>query len=144
MDEKPKELKDHSGYLRYAVENCLIAFEELGKVNGHLLKKISQHEPINIQHEGSLNRIIQDYLILKVAGLFDEDSRTASFHHEFCNIKKYKKIRKSNIIKYIIKLRHKKVAHADKNYLFKFPTTSIIISSNLRNLLNSLLDLLEN
>lgn len=134
---------DHSGYLRYAVRNCLLALEELKKANAELLEKMSQHEPMNINRTGSLNRIVQDYLIVRVAGLFDKDSRTVSFFDEFHNNKNYIRIRRSEIVQYLIKMRNKSVAHKDKDHLFEFPTTSKILQSNLCNLLNDLLELLK-
>lgn len=133
---------NYIGYLKYAVTNCLLAFEELQRTNTELLKKMSQDEPININRTGSLNRIVQDYLIVRVAGLFDKDSRTVSFFHEFHNDKNYLRIRGSEIIVYLIHMRNKFVAHKEKNH-FEFPTTSKILQSNLCSLLDDLLELLK-
>jgi len=133
----------HKGYLEYAVTNCLLALDELEMTNAELLQKFNEHKPISINRTGSLNRIVQDYLIVRVSGLFDKDTRTISFFDEFKDNDQYKKIRESDIIEYLIEMRNKSVAHKDREHLYVFPVASQILHSNLRDLLQDLLNLLK-
>jgi len=94
----------------------------------------------NINRIGNLHLMIQDYLILRVSGLFDEKSYAISFERFFKDQQEYEDIKNSEIIKYIRELRGRFVAHNHKSA--KFPETSIILTSNLKNQLQNLKDLL--
>jgi hypothetical protein len=134
------------GYLKYAVKNCIIAFDKLKEVNENLKKGMSLGSNINVNHFGDLNRIIQDYLIIRVSGLFDTWNKSYtepvySFENLFRENKnkEYEKIKNEDIIKYIKEKRNKFVAHFEQNQ--EFPDSNKILNSNLRELLEKLLEI---
>lgn len=92
--------------------------------------------------------MIQDYLIVRVAGLFDEDKQNrgvVSFGKLFSENKDFKNIKEQEIVKYIIGQRNNFVAHTNKNYIENnFPITAKICNSNLKELLENLQKLLKN
>ncbi|MBU1177138.1 MAG: hypothetical protein V1901_00310 [Patescibacteria group bacterium] len=91
---------------------------------------------------GKLNRILQDYLIIRVANLFDRDTRAISFENtELKNNANYKSIKKEEIIKYIIDQRCNFVAHWNKKR-GNFIDTAKILDSDLDNILCDLEKLL--
>ena len=67
-----------NGYLKYVIENCKTAFDELCKTNKELIVGMSPESNADVNRLGALNRMIQDYLVIRVAGLFDKDTRTVS------------------------------------------------------------------
>ena len=129
------------GYLKYVVENCKIAADELCVTNQDLHEGMSADSTKDVSHLGALNRMIQDYLVMRVAGLFDKDTRTVSLHNALPENKTVKEIESEPIIKRIKENRNRFVAHSDFAYLkteeFIIPTDEIC-SSNLRGLLEKL------
>jgi len=61
-------------HLRYLVENCQIALKKLQELNIEPIRAMQQNNPINPNPIGDLHRIVQDYLIVRVAGLFDKQT----------------------------------------------------------------------
>lgn len=135
-----KNLKsDIHGHLEYLIQNCATAFEELRRLNSELLKLfISDEEAEDINRIGALHRMVQDYLIVRVAGLFDAESYTVSFDIIFREDENYKRIKKEDIIQYIVRLRHTFVAHRHKKLVDGLPETGKILESNLLDLLKEL------
>lgn len=136
MTEKEK------GILNYILENCIFAYDELYKVNNELIEGMKPDSGANVNHLGALNRMIQDYLIVRVAGLFDKTRGVISFEKLILNNDDFDNIKEQEITKYIIEKRNNFVAHVNKND-FVFPITDKICSSNLKELLKNLQELLK-
>jgi hypothetical protein len=156
--QKKFEKKDLKGILIYTIDNCESAFDELKKIN----EKITNNElkdfnsDIDIQYLGIMNRILSDYLTIRVAGLFDKDDRNASFENITFTNNEYSiinSIKGNVVIKYLRNRRKEWGAHIS---VYKGLTqeemerkmennfnTSKIIDSNLKELLNKLKDLLN-
>ena len=142
----------NAGILKYVLENCIFAYDELCKVNGELIKGMRPDSNADVNRLGAMNRMIQDYLIVRVGGLFDKtEYRTeggidevVSFEKLFSDNEDFKNIREQEIIKYIVEQRHNSVAHTNKSYIENnFPITSKICNSNLKEILEGLQKLLE-
>lgn len=134
-----------NGYLKYVVENCKTAFDELCRTNKELIIGMSPESSADVNRLGALNRMIQDYLVMRVAGLFDEDTRTISFCNAFPQNQEVESVEQEEIIKKIIENRNRFVGHSDHDYIsegnFAIPTNEIC-SSNLKTLLERLEKLL--
>ncbi|MDD4333025.1 MAG: hypothetical protein PHT51_02830 [Patescibacteria group bacterium] len=133
-----KEQEDIKGHLKYLLQNCQTAFIELKRLNKELKEAISKNveTKVDINQLGALHTIIQDYLIIRSAGLFDSKNYAVSFEQEFSQEKEYKNIKNEEIIKYLQKLRGNFVGH--KHIKSSFPETSKILNSNLLNIFNKL------
>jgi len=138
--------------LNYILENCIFAYDELCKVNNELVAGMSPASNADVNHLGAMNRIIQDYLIIRVRGLFDktehrtngEGDEVISFEKLFSVNQDYQKIKEQEIIKYIIEQGHNFVAHTNKNHIKNnFPITAKICNSNLKEQLMGLQNLLK-
>lgn len=134
-------------YLQYNIENCGAALSMLKLTNEKLraaMRLDSAESPLEL---GYSNRIIQDYLIIKVAGLFDKDSRTISFYNLLGSTDEIKKIEKEEIIQYLEEKRNRICAHSDRDYIKgeeeAFPSTYKILSSNLGEILKKLVMILN-
>lgn len=130
-----------NGYLKYIVENCKTAFDELCRTNKELIIRMNPESNADVNRLGAFNRMIQDYLVIRVAGLFDKDTRTISFSNAFPKNKEIESIEQEEIIKKIVENRNRFVGHSDHNYIsegnFAIPTNEIC-SSNLKTLLERL------
>lgn len=144
--------RENSGILNYILENCIFAYNELCKVNKKLVAGMSPDSNADVNHLGAMNRMIQDYLIIRVGGLFDKtehrtnggDDEVISFEKLFSNNQDYQKNKKEEVIKYIIEQRHNFVAHTNKSHIENnFPITAKICNSNLKELLENLQKLLK-
>ena len=132
------------GSLLYILQNCQTAFEELRRLNEELAFALKPDVKVeNINRIGALHRMTQDYLIVRVAGLFDNDRRTASFQNLCPTDKEFLAIKEEAIIKYFIEFRHNFSAHLnlvrmqnDQN-----PETLKILSSNIVDILQKLVQL---
>ena len=134
-----------SGYLKYVVKNCMTAFDELCHVNKELVGGMTSESNLDVNHLGALNRMIQDYLIIRVAGLFDKDTRAISLFNATIDSKEIENIRREKIIDRLIMSRNKFVAHSDRNYISKgefIIPTSEICNSNLGDIFSRLEQLL--
>lgn len=133
-------------YLRYLVENCETAVDELNSINKRLRTGMGAASDEDVKHLGALNRMIQDYLIGKVTSLFDKDSRTISFVNIFPDNDTLKSILKEPIIERFKENRDRLVAHSDSDFINKgeyiIPTNEIC-SSNLGEILKRLKTLLD-
>ncbi|MEA3464045.1 MAG: hypothetical protein U9R14_03150 [Patescibacteria group bacterium] len=145
-------IRINKGILNYILENLIFAYNELCKVNNELVEGMKPNSDADVNHLGAMNRMIQDYLIIRVGGLFDKtEHRTNGGHDEvisfeklFVNNQEYEKIKNEEVIQYIIKQRHNFVAHTNKNYIEdNFPITDEICNSNLKKLLKNLQKLLN-
>ncbi|MBU4299338.1 hypothetical protein KJ636_04810 [Patescibacteria group bacterium] len=147
------------GYLKYVIENCEFALDELCRINKELneewdkVQKKDFSSEVDMNYLGAMNRMIQDYLIVRIGGLFDKtEHRTkggidevVSFEKLFSSSKDFEKIKEQEIIKYIIEQRHNFVAHTNKGHVENnFPITSKICNSNLKEMLEGLQKLLKN
>ena len=130
-----------NGYLKYVVENCKTAFDELCRTNKELAIGMSPESNADVNRLGAFNRMIQDYLVIRVAGLFDKDTRTISFNTAFLKNQKVESIEREEIVKKIIENRNRFVGHSERDYIsdgnFAIPTNEIC-NSNLKNLLEKL------
>ncbi len=138
--------------LNYILENCLFAYDELCKTNQALREGMKLTSNADVNHLGAMNRMIQDYLIVRVGGLFDKTEHktkggideVVSFEKLFSENEEFKKIKEVEVIKYIIDQRHNFVAHTNKNHVENnFPITDKICNSNLKEALESLRELFE-
>ncbi len=141
-----------NGILNYILENCIFAYDELCKVNKELVEGMRLDSNADVNHLGAMNRMIQDYLIIRVGGLFDKTEHKAtdgvdevvSFEKLFSNNQNFQKIKEREIVKYIIEQRHNFVAHTNKEHIENnFPVTSKICNSNLKESLLNLQILLK-
>lgn len=129
-----------NGYLKYVIENCEVALAELCQINGKLRAGMSPDSTADVNQLGAYNRMIQDYLIVRIVGLFDKDSRTISFANSFVGNPIVESARSEEIIKYILQTRNKFVAHSEKKSIEAgdFPDTDKICNSNLKEILEKL------
>ena len=130
-----------NGYLKYVIENCKTAFDELCRTNKELINGMRTESNADVNRLGAFNRMIQDYLVIRVAGLFDKDNRTISFTNTFPKNQEVESIEQEEIIKKIIENRNRFVGHSDHDYIsegnFAIPTNEIC-GSNLKTLLEKL------
>ncbi len=144
--------REKKAILDYILQNCIFAFDELCRVNKRLIAGLSPSSNADVNHLGAMNRMIQDYLIIRVAGLFDKteyrtngaNDEVVSFEKIYRGDQKYKELKQEEVIKYIINQRDNFVAHTNKNHIENnFPATRKICDSNLKELLKDLADLLN-
>lgn len=150
--------RDTIGILNYILENCISAYDELCRINKELNEewnKIQRKDfssNVDMNHLGVVNRMIQDYLIIRVYGLFDKTEhgtkggidKVVSFEKLFSGNKDFENIKGQEIIKYIVEQRHNFVAHTNREHIENnFPITSKICNSNLKELLVNLQGLLK-
>ena len=130
-----------NGYLKYVIENSKTAFDELCRTNKELIDGMRTESNADVNRLGAFNRMIQDYLVIRVAGLFDKDNRTISFTNTFPKNQEVESIEQEEIIKKIIENRNRFVGHSDHDYIsegnFAIPTNEIC-GSNLKTLLEKL------
>ncbi len=140
-----RSLREEKGFLEYTVENCERALIELARLNAALQKSLGSTESTDLSHVGNLHRIIQDYLTVRVAGLFDGRTDVISLEKWFKNDPVYKAIKNEAIIQYLIKTRHNFVAHNNEQNVQGdyFPDTQKILQSNLAELLTRMKRLLN-
>ena len=130
--------------LNYTLENCAFAYNELCKVNAELIKGMSPSSKADVNHLGAMNRMIQDYLIVRVGSLFDRTRGVVSMAKIFAGQAKFEVIKNQEVIKYIIEQRNNFVAHNNPSHIkANFPVTAKICNSNLGHLLKDLLNLLK-
>lgn len=144
------------GLLITLLDNCIFAYDQFCRINKELneeqkkIQKADFSSDVDIKNLQAMNTIIQDYLILRVYGLFDKTEyikkggidEAVSFEKIFSSNEDYKKIKEEEIIKYIIYERHNFVAHINEK--FEVPVSSKICDSNLKELLINLRGLLNN
>lgn len=145
--------EENKSILSYILENCIFAHDELCKVNKKLVEGMRLDSNADVNHLGAMNRMVQDYLIIRVGGLFDKTGHKAkggvdeviSFEKLFSNNQDFQKIKEQEIIKYITKQRHNFVAHTNRKHIENnFPITANICNSNLKDMLVNLQNLLKN
>lgn len=130
---------ENQGRLKYLLDNCIFAYDELCRVNKELCEEYDKirgndfGSNVDFQHLGAMNRMIQDYLIVRVAGLFDTTKHVLSFEKVFLGVKVYEDAKDQDIIKYIMEKRNNFVAHTNINS--EVPVSSKISDSNLREIL---------
>src|SRR3989338_1041290 len=102
-----KKKENIKGHLKYLLQNCQTALGELKRLNTELKKAMQPDSgsEVDVNRIGALHRMVQDYLIIRVAGLFDDKSYAVSFEQEFTKEKEYEDIKKEEIIRYLWKLR---------------------------------------
>lgn len=133
-----------NGYLRYVIKNCDVALDELRQINEKLRMGMSPNSTARVNKLGAYNRMIQEYLIIRVAGLFNEGTRTVSFANTFSDNPAFESARDENIVKYILDTRNKFVAHSEEKWITNdnFPETNKICNSNLKEILEKLKSLI--
>lgn len=134
------------GYLKYVVGNCSSALNELCAINQELRGGMSPESSVDVNRLGLLNKIIQDYIVVRVAGLFDRDNRTISFLTFFPNNPLIKTISEEVIISKIKECRDRSVAHSDLDYIQQEDfviSTLELCHSNLKSILERLKLFLE-
>ncbi len=145
--------REKKAILGYILENCIFAYDELCKVNKELVEGMHLDSNADVNHLGAMNRMIQDYLIIRVGGLFDKTEHkikggldeVISFEKLLSDNTDFQKVKEQEIIKYIIEQRHNFVAHTNKEHIENnFPITAKICNSNLKGQLTSLQNLIKN
>lgn len=129
------------GYLKYVVRNCKAALQELCRVNEELNEGMNSSSGVDVNKMINLDRMIKDYIIVRVAGLFDFDTRTVSFSTVFPGEQRVSRINQEEIVSRIIEARNRFVAHSDFIFLTTgdyIIHTNDICSSNLMDLLDEL------
>jgi len=130
----------------YILQNCQTAFEELKRLNSELLAMLNAASITpEVNRIGDLHRMTQDYLIVRVAGLFDKDSRVASFANLCPQDQDYLNLKKELIILYLIDQRNNFTAHANLDRLQngQHPESYKTLQSNLYEVLQKLLQLAD-
>lgn len=149
MDDNERSVK---AILNYILDNCLFAYDELSRINKELVEGMRLDSKADVNHLGAMNRMVQDYLIIRVGGLFDTTEhkikggveRVVSFEKLFSENEEFKKIKDTGIIKYMKDQRHNFVGHNNQDHIENnFPTTSKICNSNLKELLLQLKKLIN-
>ena len=135
------------GYLKYIIENCKEALTELCSMNQKLKDSLGIESRLNSNQLGILNRVLRDYLVIRISGLFDKDSRTISLINSDLDCGEIDKIRQETIINKLIMERDKGVAHSEEKYVMGEVIRLYIddiINSNLKDLLTRIELILEN
>lgn len=154
-DNLKKDIQISDGVLIYLLDNCIFAYDQLCRINKELndehskIKRKDFSSTVDMNKLGAMNRMIQDYLIIRVGGLFDTTKyskkggadEVISFEEKYSGNSIYKTARKQEIIKYIVDKRHNFVAHTNKK--FDVPDSSKICNSNLKEILLSLKTLIS-
>ncbi len=152
LSAKDDIIRGDKAILGYLVENCISAYDELCKVNRELVEGMAPNSNADVNRLGMMNRVLQDYVIIRVGGLFDrvkyktrgETDEVISFEKLYSGDKGLENVKGQEIIKYIIKQRHNFTAHTNRNHIEKnFPVTAKICDSNLKTLLEILQKLLK-
>jgi hypothetical protein len=133
--------KNSHGLLSYLLDNCIFAYEQLCKINKELAQGMNLDSSADVNYIGGMDRMIKDYLVVRVYGLFDGTQHMAkggidevmSFEKIFSENEVYKSAKKEEIIKYITNKRHNFVAHT--NQKFDVPDSLKICNSNLKEIL---------
>lgn len=133
--------KNFNGLLIYLLDNCIFAYDQLCKINKELNQEMSLSSNADVNYLGGMNRMIHDYLIVRVGGLFDGTiyprkggvDEVVSFEKILSANETYESIKDQEIIKYIIDRRHNFVAHTNEK--FEVPDSSKICDSDLKELL---------
>jgi len=133
-----RESIDIKGHLIYLLQNCQTAFDELRRLNTELQRARQPDAPaeIDVNQIGALHRMVQDYLIIRVVGLFDKKCYTVSFEQKFSGDKNYDNIKQEEIIKYLQKLRGNFAGH--EHIKSESPETAKILKSNLLSIFKKL------
>ena len=155
IKEKKKRHDLYSGFLFYSIGNCKNAFKYLKETNQELNEAWNSGKTNNLNELGEKDRVFKDYLILKIAGLFDSSKDTISLlnfayflEKEFSDGKQFfenlELIREKykTIIERIIKNRHKVVAHTDDKELHNLIHMQDLLDMPIPQLLKEIEDLL--
>lgn len=154
MDIYTKKRKSDlfNGSLMYSIGNCKNAFHYLEETN-KLLNEVYRVGPTtNLNELGHKDHVFKDYLILKIASLFDKNSKTLSL----CTLDKFLKKEiptktndfavgfKSILSIYgkhidkIVATRHNIVAHSGEDGLDNFMHTADLLSMPIPELLSEI------
>jgi hypothetical protein len=144
-----------TGFLFYSIGNCQNAFRYLKETNDQLNAAWRSGETSKLNELGQHDRIYKDYLILKIAGLFDKHSDTLSLpnfaaflEREFSDGKRFAESlevicsKYEDIIKQITANRHKVVAHAGREGLANLLYTQDLLAMPIPTLLKEIENLL--
>lgn len=140
------------GSLMYSIGNCKNAFRYLEETN-KLLNEVYQIGPTtNLNELGHKDRVFKDYLILKIASLFDKNSKTLSLYtlDKFLKNEIPTKSKDFSIgfklilsaygkhIDQIVATRHNVVAHSGEDGLDNFMHTADLLSMPIPELLSEI------
>lgn len=126
-----QKLNLYEGSIQYGVGNCKNAFTYLKQKNDELNEAWRDGRTNNLNELGHLDKVFKDYLILKIANLFDKRGDTLSFFslqkffqknlpdREDLFSPSFAKIKSEyeDTINKIVKVRHKAVAHMGNDFL---------------------------
>jgi hypothetical protein len=144
------------GAISYSIGNCKNAFRYLKKTNDELNECWRSGRTDNINELGQHDRVFKDYLILKVAGLFDKHNDALSlitfksflekafpeFYKQFSTGLDKINFEYKDTISKIIQSRHKIVAHSDKDGFDNLIHTQDLLEMPIPNLLKDVENLL--
>lgn len=104
-------------YLKFQITKIRQALEILKKNRQNLMVAMDITSPINPNESGRLNRIITEYVVIKVTALIDKDKRTFSLFN--LNNKNLTSILKkyNDMLMVIKKNRDKAFGHHEKNFI---------------------------
>ena len=134
----------YTGLLMYSLDNCKNAFEDLESFNKELNERFYSNDfksdIKDFNKLGRINRVLKDYLILKIRTLFDKDPRTLSllqleeflikskpevgeqFKKELSDIRE----RYAGTLEQIKRIADKVVAHADNEEVELLHTADLL------------------
>ncbi len=153
------DLAKYYGFIMYSIYNIKLAHEDLSKYNKalNLQFQTSKESAFDLNELGRLDRVLKDYIILKIAAFFDKDYRTLSLIQlknlllrDSPNIGK-ESVRKLVLIENIFKkeidiiltCRHQVVAHSEKNKFDNLIHTQVLLGMPIVELLDEINDLVE-
>lgn len=155
IDQIKEKHNLYIGFLSYSTGNCKNAFKYLCEANQQLNDAWQLGETSKLNDLGQRDRVFKDYLILKIAGLFDKHEDTlslpnfASFlEREFSDGNQFSQyLEKINnnykdIVEKIITNRHKVVAHTDHKELSNLIHTQDLLDMPILELLKEIENLL--
>ena len=157
--EDKEQFERFYGLLMYSIDNCINAHKDLKKHNEKLNELFHSDNYMkyagDMNEIGRLDRVLKDYLVIKIRTLFDGDQDTLSlpqfgaFLHRTNSIvginysRELKLIRKKykELLKRLTAVANKIVAHA-VNVEIEVMHTSEVVKSPIQNLLKELHSLL--
>ncbi len=136
--------KSELGSLNDILKNCIFAFKELCSINKEIKEGVQRLNPgKDAQKRVLFNRVLRDYLIVRVYNLFDPSEKTISLLTTvFKNHKRILEIQQEDIIKKIIENRCNFVAHFNKKVRSNIIAEDLC-KSNLGNLLSELFNIVN-
>lgn len=109
------DAEDFNGRLIWVIDNCIFAYDQLCTINKKLKEEFDKVQRrdfssnTDMNYLGAMNSMLQDYLTVRVAGLFDkpeykvrgETHKVVTFEKILSEDKTYKRAKSQEIVEYI-------------------------------------------